>query len=74
MARTVGIGKQNYEKIVGNNNFYVDKTLFIKEWWENEDEVTLITHPRRFGKTLNMSMVEQFFRLTMQAGVICLKG
>lgn len=39
MARTVGIGKQNYEKIVGNNNFYVDKTLFIKEWWENEDEV-----------------------------------
>ena len=61
MARTVGIGKQNYEKIVGNNNFYVDKMLFIKEWWENEDEVTLITRPRRFGKTLNMSMVEQFF-------------
>ncbi len=61
MARTVGIRKQNYEKIVGNHNFYVDKTLFIKEWWENEDEVTLITRPRRFGKTLNMSMVEQFF-------------
>ena len=61
MARTIGIGKQNYEKIVGNNNFYVDKTLFIKEWWENEDEVTLIIRPRRFGKTLNMSMVEQFF-------------
>ena len=61
MARTVGIGKQSYEKVVINNNFYVDKTLFIKEWWENEDEVTLITRPRRFGKTLNMSMVEQFF-------------
>ena len=61
MARTVGIGKQNYEKVVGNNIFYVDKTLFIKEWWENEDEVTLITRPRRFGKTLNISMVEQFF-------------
>ncbi|HBI60428.1 MAG TPA: hypothetical protein DDY31_04325, partial [Lachnospiraceae bacterium] len=61
MARTVGIGKQNYEKIVVNNNFYVDKTLFIKEWWENDDEVTLIARPRRFGKTLNMSMIEQFF-------------
>ncbi len=61
MARTVGIGKQNYEKIIKSNNFYVDKTLFIKEWWENDDEVTLITRPRRFGKTLNMSMTEQFF-------------
>ena len=61
MARVIGIGKQNYEKVVGRHNFYVDKTLFIKEWWENEDEVTLITRPRRFGKTLNMSMVEQFF-------------
>ena len=46
---------------MGRHNFYVDKTLFIKEWWENDDEVTLITRPRRFGKTLNMSMVEQFF-------------
>jgi len=63
MARTVGIGKQNFEKIINNNNFYVDKTLFLKEWWENDDEVTLITRPRRFGKTLNMSMTEQFFSL-----------
>lgn len=39
----------------------MDKTNFIKEWWENGDSVTLITRPRRFGKTLNMSMVEQFF-------------
>ena len=61
MARTIGIGKQNYEKLIKSNNFYVDKTLFIKEWWENDDEVTLITRPRRFGKTLNLSMVEQFF-------------
>lgn len=63
MARTVGIGKQNFDKVVANNNFYVDKTLFIKEWWENEDDVTLIARPRRFGKTLNLSMVEQFFSL-----------
>ncbi|HBI62885.1 MAG TPA: hypothetical protein DDY31_17050 [Lachnospiraceae bacterium] len=61
MARTVGIGYQNYQEITEDNAFYIDKTLFIKEWWENLDRVTLITRPRRFGKTLNMSMVEQFF-------------
>ncbi|MDE7038868.1 MAG: ATP-binding protein [Lachnospiraceae bacterium] len=63
MARTVGIGHQSFEQIITNNNFYVDKTSFIKEWWENDDAVTLITRPRRFGKTLNMSMTEQFFSL-----------
>ncbi len=61
MARTVAIGIQDFEKIREKNVFYIDKTDFIKEWWENEDDVTLITRPRRFGKTLNMSMVEQFF-------------
>ena len=61
MARTIGIGCQSYKELIENNAFYIDKTLFIKEWWENFDSVTLITRPRRFGKTLNMSMVEQFF-------------
>lgn len=61
MARTVAIGYQNYQELIERNAFYIDKTLFIKEWWENIDKVTLITRPRRFGKTLNMSMVEQFF-------------
>ncbi len=61
MARTVGIGHQNFEQLITNDNFYVDKTLFIKEWWENQDAVTLITRPRRFGKTLMMNTVEQFF-------------
>ena len=61
MARTIGIGIQNFEKIITNNCFYVDKTDFIREWWESMDDVTLITRPRRFGKTLTMSMVEQFF-------------
>lgn len=61
MARTVGIGIQDFGKMIQNNRFYVDKTSFIKEWWESGDEVTLITRPRRFGKTLTMSMVEQFF-------------
>ena len=61
MARTVAIGVQSFEKIRERNYFYIDKTSFIKEWWESGDEVTLITRPRRFGKTLNISMLEQFF-------------
>ena len=61
MARTVSIGVQDFEKLISKNDFYVDKTNFIKEWWENDDEVTLITRPRRFGKTLNMNMLERFF-------------
>ena len=61
MARTVGLGIQSFDKIIENGYFYVDKTEFIREWWENGAEVTLITRPRRFGKTLNMSMTEQFF-------------
>ncbi len=61
MARTVGIGIQDFGKIIRNNCFYVDKTAFIIEWWENQDDVTLITRPRRFGKTLAMSMLEHFF-------------
>ena len=61
MPRTVSIGCQDFEKLRLRNNFYVDKTAFIKEWWEADDEVTLITRPRRFGKTLTMSMLEKFF-------------
>ncbi len=61
MARTLGIGKQDFEKVRKENAFYIDKTKFIREWWESEDDVTLITRPRRFGKTLNMSMLEKFF-------------
>ncbi len=61
MARTIAIGIQQFDEIREKNYFYVDKTAFIKEWWENGDSVTLITRPRRFGKTLTMSMVEQFF-------------
>ena len=63
MARTVGIGIQNFDKVRENQYFYIDKTSFIKEWWEAGDDVTLITRPRRFGKTLNMSMVEEFFSI-----------
>ena len=61
MAKTVAIGIQSFAEIIEGNYFYIDKTDFIKEWWECGDSVTLITRPRRFGKTLNMSMLEQFF-------------
>lgn len=61
MMRVIGIGRQDFEKIRISNNFYIDKTNFIREWWESDDDVTLLTRPRRFGKTLNMSMLEKFF-------------
>lgn len=60
-VRTVGIGHQNFGQLIQANCFYIDKTDFIRQWWENQDAVTLITRPRRFGKTLTMSMVEHFF-------------
>ena len=63
MARTVAIGIQDFSELRVNDCFYIDKTDFIREWWENRDSVTLITRPRRFGKTLNMSMIEAFFSL-----------
>ena len=59
--RTIGIGNQNFEVIRKENYFYIDKTRFIQMWWESGDHVTLITRPRRFGKTLNMTMTEEFF-------------
>lgn len=73
MARVVGLGLQDFSKIQNENVFYVDKTRFIKEWWESKDEVTLIARPRRFGKTLTMSMVEQFFSVE-HAGSKCFRS
>ncbi len=61
MARVIAIGLQDFEKMISNHYFYIDKTDFIRAWWENGDDVTLITRPRRFGKTLAMDMVERFF-------------
>ena len=57
----VNIGVQRFDKLRKQGSFYIDKTDFIREWWETGSEVTLITRPRRFGKTLNMSMLECFF-------------
>ena len=73
MARTVGMGIQNFAKLIENRYFYVDKTDFIREWWERGD-VTLLTRPRRFGKTLNMNMLERFFPSNTQGGEKYLRG
>lgn len=61
MEYNISIGNQGFDDIRGNQCFYIDKTAFIKEWWDAKDVVTLITRPRRFGKTLNMSMLNCFF-------------
>jgi hypothetical protein len=61
MGRTVAIGVDDFEYLVKEDCFYIDKTDFIREWWKNKAKVTLITRPRRFGKTLNMSMLDCFF-------------
>jgi len=59
--KKIAIGIQDFGDLIQNGCFYIDKTSFIKEWWDSGDSVTLITRPRRFGKTLTMSMVEYFF-------------
>ena len=68
MARTVAIGIQDFGDLIQKNCFYIDKTSFIREWWESKDSVTLIARPRRFGKTLNMSMLEYFFSVNYSDG------
>ena len=60
MKKAIAIGAQSFEQIRQNDCFYIDKTYFIKEWLEGNDAVTLITRPRRFGKTLNMDMLNCF--------------
>ena len=66
MKRTISIGIQKFAKIRQENYFYIDKTDFIRQWWESGDEVTLITRPRRFGKTLTLDMVDKFFSISFQ--------
>ena len=61
MRPVISIGAQDFTYIRSHHYFYIDKTSFIKEWWEYGDAVTLLTRPRRFGKTLNLSMMEAFF-------------
>lgn len=66
MARMIAIGGQDFGKIIENDYFYIDKSDFIKDWWENGDAVTLIARPRRFGKTLIMDMLYKFFSIRQE--------
>ena len=61
VRKKLPVGIDGFEKIRTNDFYYVDKTLFIKELLQNGGEVNLFTRPRRFGKTLNMSMLKCFF-------------
>ena len=74
MAKVISIGNQSFESIREKDNFYIDKTNFIREWWDNDDTVTLITRPRRFGKTLNMSMLNCFSQISMRTEEIYLRN
>ena len=62
MKKTISIGKQSFSSLREHDNFFVDKTNFIKEWWEKEDDITLIARPRRFGKSLLLSTLEAYFK------------
>ena len=61
MKKQLSIGIQGFDKLRTEDYYYIDKSDFISEWWESDDISTLITRPRRFGKTLNMDMVRCFF-------------
>jgi len=70
MKKQILIGEESFGKIREDDFFYIDKTLFIKELLENRGAVTLITRPRRFGKTMNMSMLRYFFDANMDSKVL----
>lgn len=74
MQKRISIGYQEFDDIIKNDLFYIDKTAFIKEWWDSRDKVTLITRPRRFGKTLTMSMLENFFSITLSENDVLFHG
>lgn len=57
----------DYSKLIENHYYTVDKTLMIEEFLDRQSTVTLITRPRRFGKTLNMSMISQFLDITQDS-------
>ena len=66
MARAIAVGEQDFVKIRENDYFYIDKSGFIADWWRGADNTTAVMRPRRFGKTLNMSMVRAFFSVEYQ--------
>ena len=68
------IGVEDFKRLVDNGYYFVDKTLMIKELLENKESVNLFTRPRRFGKTLNMSMLQRFFEATEKSNAYLFDG
>lgn len=68
------IGVEDFKRLVNNEYYFVDKTLMIKELLENKETVNLFTRPRRFGKTLNMSMLQRFFEATEKSNAYLFDG
>ena len=68
------IGVEDFKRLVDNGYYFVDKTLMIKELLEDKETVNLFTRPRRFGKTLNMSMLQRFFEATEKSNVYLFDG
>ena len=68
------IGVEDFKRLVDNGYYFVDKTLMIKELLENKESVNLFTRPRRFGKTLNMSMLQRFFEATENSNAYLFDG
>ena len=68
------IGIEDFKRLVDNGYYFVDKTLMIKELLENKESVNLFTRPRRFGKTLNMSMLQRFFEATEKSNAYLFDG
>ena len=63
VKKALPVGVENFEDIVKSGYYYVDKTMFIKELLDLKGKVNLFTRPRRFGKTLNLSMLRYFLRI-----------
>ena len=70
----IGIGESNFKRLRINDNYFIDKSLFIKDIIDNSSKVVLITRPRRFGKTLNMSMLKYYFDCTVKDAKELFKG
>ena len=70
----IGIGESNFKGLRMQNNYFIDKTMYIKDIIDNQSRVVLITRPRRFGKTLNMSMLKYFFDCDVKDATELFKG
>ena len=62
--KPIPIGVEDFKRLIDDGYYFVDKTLMIRDIIENKGAVKLFTRPRRFGKTLNMSMIQRFFEKT----------